>query len=161
MKNGRRFFLLFSFSVLFAVLFTASFSEAQEKFGLGVILGDPTGFSAKGKIGPEAWLDGVVTFSSGPASTYYLSSDYIKERPHLFRLDQQTVDLTYGIGLRIYESGKSNDRKFHVGPKVPVGLSTKFRDPSVEIYVEASFIMDVAPSTSGDVDGGIGFRYWW
>lgn len=141
-----------------------TWAQAQEKFGIGIVLGDPSGITAKMHLN-RGYLDGVFAYSSGPAKTYYLSSCYLLEKPKINSVDGHALDLYYGIGVRIYEADYdrdrfSRDRRTYIGPKIPLGILTKFKDPSVEVYGEIAFIMDLVPSTGGDIDAGIGARYW-
>ena len=163
MKFIGRYFLFSSTLILVTVIGWASWGQNKRNpspVGLGLILGDPSGVSMKTKLQDGQALDGLVSYGSGPASTYYLAGSYQFEKPSALHFGKQPVDFYYGLGIRIHESGPSNDRKLHLGPKVPAGLSIKLVDTAFEVFAEAAFVLDITPSTSGDIDGGIGARYW-
>ncbi len=145
------------------LLTTSSFSKSVQisGFGLGAMIGDPTALSFKGHLGESKYFDAALAFNTGPADAIYLHGDYLIEKQDHFQIDNESLNLYYGIGARLYVADtKKNDDEVHFGPRVPVGVAYNLKDPSVEFFGEISAIVNIIPETDVDIDLGIGARYW-
>jgi hypothetical protein len=60
-----------------------------------------------------------------------------------------------GVGGRVVFSDDAT-----IGVRVPLGLDYMFSNAPVDIFVELVPILNLAPSTDFDFNGGIGARYW-
>ncbi len=136
-------------------------AEAQNQsggnFGIGVILGEPTG------ITPKIWVSGSTSFAAGVAwsfsgnNTMHLHLDYQQHNFNLIRVEKGTMSLYYGIGGRILFRENRDDK---VGIRFPLGLNYQFADAPIELFMEVAPVLDLAPSTDFSANGGIGFRYF-
>ncbi len=146
---------LLSSLILAALILGAPLSAASgQKFGAGIIIGEPTGISLK-------YLD----FASGIAWSlqnhlhihldYWIYSATIKN----------PVDWFIGAGVKFrYMTNDSKDRNkndnaFGFGFRIPVGVQW-FVIPKVEIFAELVPGISLFPGTDFDIDGGIGARYY-
>ena len=130
--------------------------SAQEKgFGLGIILGQPTGVSGKLWTSGENAFDFAAAWSFSKDGNLLLQADYVW---HIFRLipvSSGKLPFYVGVGGRVVFSDEAT-----IGVRVPLGLDYMFSNAPVDIFVELVPILDLAPSTDFDFNGGIGARYW-
>ncbi len=127
---------------------------------LGVILGDPTGLSAKIDLGRNEAFDGAFSWSTGSRSGTQIHVDYLKFRPESIEAGDSFLDVYYGIGARLISLDHGDNRgKIAFGPRAPIGLKYELKDPSVEFFGEIALILDLTPATDADVDLGVGARY--
>ncbi len=137
------------------ILFQLSLVGQDKNFGLGIILGEPTGISAK------LWTSGVNAFDFGAAWSFrgeghlLLQADYVWHMFHLISVSSGRLPFYIGIGGRVILSDDPL-----VGARVPVGLDYFFADAPVDIFIEIVPILDLVPSTDFDLGGGIGARFW-
>jgi hypothetical protein len=137
------------------ILFQLSMNAQDKNFGLGIILGEPTGVSAK------LWTSGDNAFDFGAAWSFkgdghlLLQADYVW---HIFRLipvSSGKLPFYVGVGGRVVLADDPL-----IGVRVPLGLDYMFSNAPVDIFVELVPILDLAPETDFDFGGGIGARYW-
>lgn len=138
---------------------TSAFAGNGE-FLLGGMLGDPTGVTGKFDLSETESIDGGIAWSSGTRTGFQMHGDYLRIQPQRFSAGDAMLDFYYGIGARLVgiDTGEHKGR-VSFGPRVPVGLKHEIEDPSVEFFGEVAVVLDVAPSTSADVDIGVGARY--
>jgi hypothetical protein len=161
--------------ILFATLLgLCSFTvQAQSSgFGLGIVLGEPTGLSAKTWTGDgNAFAFGLAWGGWGRGGYFHAHADYLFHNYSLFNISQGRMALHYGPGLRLRTWGGdrywSNGRYYEsrgghtrLGIRFPVGLTYMFDGAPVDIFLEAAPALDLVPGTSFDVNGGLGFRYY-
>ena len=144
---------LVQISVVFLVL-SLSNTYAQKDFGIGIILGDPTGLSAKLYTGSNNAFDFAAAWSFKGPGHLLLQADYVWHSS-LSRTSSGLFALYYGIGGRIIFSDDPN-----VGVRIPVGIDYIFSNAPVDIFLEVVPVLDLIPSTDFDLNGGIGVRFW-
>lgn len=145
---------LFSFLLLASVERVYSQTSGGD-FGLGIILGEPTGISAKYWVQGNHALDAGLAWSFGPNSRFHLHTDYLIHRFDLIQVDSGRLPFYYGIGGRI-DLGQSGK----IGVRIPVGLSYYLPNDPFEFFFEIVPILDIAPKTDFSGNGGIGVRYY-
>lgn len=154
--------------IFFVCLFTSLISQAEKKFGAGIVLGEPTGFTVKYLLGNQNAIDGALSFLG--SNSLYLHSTYLKLMPRAFNIDKQQVNWYYGLGGRLlnheyyhWHEGKYYDARgshTHIGVRAPVGLNLLFASSSVEAFGELSLTMDIVPLTSMYINLALGGRYY-
>jgi hypothetical protein len=141
-----------------AVLVICSSAAPQESgFGIGAILGEPTGLTVKWWVGRSAAMDAAAAWSLGRRSALHLHLDYLLHNFNLFRVETGRLPLYYGIGGRIKFRDDDDD---NVGLRIPVGMDYLFRGAPFDIFLEIVPLIDLIPSTDFDMNGSIGVRYW-
>lgn len=133
------------------LILLCNFALAQSSgFGLGVIIGEPTGISTK------IWLQQNTAISSGAAwsfrgddSALNIHVDFLL---HNFEGSFRTY---YGIGGRMKFS---DDRR--VGIRIPVGAIFLLAKSPVDLFVEIVPLLDLTPKTQFDLGGALGFRFY-
>jgi len=138
--------------VLFSVV-----ARSQEKgFGLGIILGEPTGISAKKWLDDKSALDGAVAWSLVTPSSFHLHIDYLYHKFNIFDVQKGKLPLYFGIGARI-RIGDVEDR---LGIRIPVGICYIFEQSPLDIFFELGPVLDLTPATRLRLTGSIGIRYF-
>ena len=135
--------------VVFLVI-SLSATYAQGNFGIGVILGEPTGLSAKLYTGSNNAFDFAAAWSFKGNGNLLLQADYVWHSSLA-----RELALYYGIGGRVIFQ---NDPL--VGVRIPIGLDYRFSSAPIDIFVELVPILDLIPSTNFNLGGGIGIRFW-
>ncbi|MBE0479179.1 DUF3996 domain-containing protein [Candidatus Aerophobetes bacterium] len=136
-----------------AAFFFSSTAGAQEKgFGIGIILGEPTGICFKKWMDENTAFAGAVAWSLFHPSALHVHLDYLFHR----RVQRESYFFHYGIGGRIkFEEGESR-----IGVRIPLGITYPFQGTTVDMFVEISPLLDLAPATEFGVNAAIGFRYF-
>ncbi len=143
------------FAVL-CVLTLVSFSVGQERgFGVGIILGEPTGISAKGWVSSRNAIDAGLAWSFREKAHFHLHADYLWHFPDVIRAPQQFTLFT-GIGGRL-AAGKG-DGIF--GVRIVGGVAWLPRNAPFDLFLEVAPIFDLIPATELRANAGIGVRYF-
>jgi len=128
-------------------------------FGLGVIVGEPTGVSWKIWTGGRNALAGAVAWSFGRRDAFHLHADYLFHNYRLFPDSKRRLSFYYGLGIRFLFHEKEEDTT-GIGVRFPLGLEHIFRTPSLGIFAEIVPILDLSPGTDFDLNAAIGFRIY-
>jgi hypothetical protein len=146
---------------LFLVLFLLIFGGGSEllycsnNFGLGIIVGAPTGVSVKYYFNEKNAIDIGIGWSFSK-EVVRLHFDYLF---HFSNLIKDTIDfpfvLYFGGGVKFLFS---NDIK--IGFRVPVGLLYNFKKQPIDIFIEVVPVLDLIPDTDFNLDAAIGGRYY-
>lgn len=146
--------------VFLALIVTVLCSNAAAQdsgFGLGFILGEPTGMGAKLWVAKSVAIDGAFawSFATGDEEkgAFHLHTDCLL---HNFEGRLRTY---YGIGARI-KFGDRFDGERRVGVRVPVGITYLFGRSPWDVFIEILPLIDLAPDTDARINGGIGLRYY-
>ncbi len=126
-------------------------------WGLGPLLGEPTGLSAK------LWLSGKTAIDAGAAWSFVdpdgfqVHGDFLFHKFDLFHVSSGELPLYFGVGGRVKFVEHGDNR---AGIRGPVGISYLIPRSNFEVFAEVAPILDVAPTTSLEWNGGVGFRYY-
>lgn len=143
------------FFVLTAV-FACTTAEAQESgFGLGVILGEPTGISGKLWIEDSKAIDGAVAWSFEKESAVHVHADLLFHSRNIVKVEMSKLLFYYGMGGRIKFEDDSE-----VGVRVPLGINYLSSGAPLDVFLEIVPLLDLAPSTDFSLNGAIGIRYF-
>ena len=145
--------------ILAAGLSSQVLCEAK-KYGIGVILGEPSGLSGK------MWRDENIAFDCGAAwsltddAGFNIHGDMLwhnwKVLDDAFDVDDSSrLPIYYGIGGRL-KAG--DDTK--LGVRFVVGASYIFEYAPFDIFLEIVPVMDVVPKTELDMNASFGGRFW-
>ena len=134
-----------------------SVTTAQNQgFGIGLILIEPTGVSAKGWVSENNALDLGLAWSFQKEGSFHAHADYLWHFPEVISSTEQFTLYT-GIGARILARRKDNAL---LGVRVVGGLAYWPRGVPLDIFVEVAPIVDLAPATELSANGGIGVRFF-
>ena len=139
--------------IIFGILFSQTAFSGP--FGLGVIVGEPTGISVKNWIGETTAIDGGLAWSFGNTDAIHIHADYLFHCMDIFKIESASFDLHYGIGGRIITT---NDAI--IGARIPVGLNHRLESAPIDFFLELAGILNLTPDTDFDITGGVGARYY-
>jgi len=141
---------------LLVALFSCTPTVAQDRgFGLGIIVGEPTGLSFKKWSGDTTAIGGAVAWSFGKKNVLHLHGDYLVHNFNLLKVEEDKLALYYGIGGRI----KIIKDESRVGVRIPLGINYIFEKAPLDIFLEFVPLLDLVPSTNFELNGAIGIRY--
>src|SRR5262245_11820038 len=136
-------------------------ATAQDSgFGLGVIIGEPTGLSMKFWQSRSTAIDLAAAWSFIDESAFHLHADFLWHKFDLIRVSEGKLPLYFGLGARVKFTDSNSDNDAKVGIRFPVGLDYLFASVPFDAFVEVVPILDVAPESDVTLNASIGFRYW-
>lgn len=137
-----------------ALLLSLSLQAQDSGLGIGVMLGEPTGLSAKIWTTRQMALDAGLAWSFSGNGYLRIHSDLLWHR-EVFEVDAGRLPVYYGIGAKLL---LASDLGF--GIRVPVGIAYYFDEVPVDIFLELVPGLDLIPGTALDLDLAIGARYF-
>ncbi|MGF1670474.1 MAG: hypothetical protein ACFCU6_08510 [Balneolaceae bacterium] len=149
-------YFLFSLLLTATIIFTSLQSHAQQRHSdreIGVVLGEPTGISFKLWRSEKSAFDGGLAWSFSDNGSLHIHGDYLLHK--WLDVEEGSLAFYYGIGARIRVTDNS---KF--GIRGPAGLQYLIQDSRFGLFFEIAPILNLAPSTDLDVNGGLGVRYF-
>ena len=138
-----------------AIVVLAGSAASQGNFGLGIILGEPTGVSAKLWLTDRTAVDAAAAWSFSDEQAFHLHADYLLHNFDLIKVSKGKLPVHFGIGGRVKFEDKSK-----VGVRIPVGLTYIFDGAPVDIFFELVPILDLAPDTEFEANAAIGARFY-
>lgn len=126
-------------------------------FGLGVLAGEPVGASAKLWLSEKTAIDAGAGWSWVDPHGFQLHGDFLFHKFNLFHVGEGELPLYFGVGGRVKFVEHGDNR---AGIRGPVGLSYFIPHSRFEVFAEVAPILDVAPTTSLEWNGGVGFRFY-
>lgn len=125
-------------------------------FGIGVMLGSPTGISAKKWLSRRTAIDGGAAWSLGKNPGLHLHADYLVHRSDLEGLVDGRSYAYYGIGGRV----KLENEDPLLGVRIPLGVTYLFPDAPFDAFFEVVPVFDVMPRTRFDLNLSVGMRFY-
>jgi len=160
--------LLFGMVLVLMMIFAKPVTAQDHGFGLGLVVGEPTGLSAK------LWTSRINAFDFGLGvavggdrishDNYYYNGE---SRLH-FHMDylwhsfsainsSERFPLYYGIGGR-YNSGGGYDGS--LGVRGVFGIAWLPRATPIDVFLELVPVFQLTPSTGFGIDAGLGIRFF-
>jgi hypothetical protein len=167
-------------TLLIGAVRTASATEVGygRRFGLGFVLGDPTGLTGKLWVGStnsidfglgfwgygfrdNCWYDGAGNahcdrygYHNGTINLDYLwQSNIVRGAAQL--------DWHIGAGGRAVWFGGCSGDCFDLAARMPVGLDLMFNNPSfIEVFFELAPAFYIVPGFGFTIEGGLGARFY-
>lgn len=148
--------LRISFLLIFGLMvFSSPNLQAQSEdpsFGLGLMIGEPSGVSIKKWFNNETAVDVGAAWSLAQNESLHLHSNLLL---HNAFANTPNLSFYYGIGGRVIFANTPK-----VGARIPLGLTYLFENIPFDLFVEAVPILDITPDVSLSGNGGFGFRYY-
>jgi hypothetical protein len=138
------------------LLMLTNLANSQEsKFGLGILVGEPTGITGKYRLSESTALDGAVAWSFNHEGSFYIHGDFLKHHFGIINISEGKMPMYYGIGGKTILSPD-----FIFGIHVPLGIAYMFDTAPLDVFLEIRPGLNLAPATDFDMSGGIGVRYF-
>ncbi|MCB0722646.1 MAG: DUF3996 domain-containing protein [Ignavibacteriae bacterium] len=151
--------------IIFATLFillasTLSFGQTNS-FGVGIIVGEPTGLSMKLRLSENTAIDGALGWSFEDKGSLHIHGDFLLHDYSLIHVDEGRLPIYYGIGgrIKLKNENKGNDDD-RIGVRVPVGLAYEFSSRKADIFLEIVPILDLTPESQVSFNAALGARYY-
>lgn len=141
-------------------------------FGLGLIIGSPTGLSLKYYLGESGHaIDAAVGQAVASDRGIHVHADYLWHPGILASEDAFDLVWYVGIGVRLldHDRGNRGEDDFHIGPRAPIGILFDFNEVPLDVFLELALILDFRSGEDGrddhdefgfDLNAGIGVRYY-
>jgi hypothetical protein len=137
------------------LLLTATAKAQNKEFGIGVILGEPTGISLKKWLGDHSAIDGAVAWSFGGVNSFHLHADYLYHNFNLFDVESGQLPLYFGAGFRFRTEPEAT-----LGVRFPVGICYIFEKAPLDIFLELGPVLNLIPDMEFWFTGSIGARFY-
>jgi hypothetical protein len=173
---GSTFCAIVVAALLFGTARNASATEVGygRKFGIGFMLGDPTGLSAKLWVGPTNSLDfglGFWGYGFDNCAAGRTPCDHFGYHAGSFHADylwqsnivrgQAQLDWHIGPGARMIWFGGCAGDCFALAARVPIGVDLMFNNPSfLEVFFELAPTLYLVPFADFGIEGALGVRFY-
>ncbi len=136
----------------------AQAADRQGDQGIGIMIGNPSGLSYNYFIDSKISLDGAFGIDQGEPDAHLTllihDFDILKQTPAFRDLDGDAA-LYFGLGPRALFADDTE-----VGLRFVAGISFFPRATPWEIFGEVAPVLRMTPNSGGDLDFGIGLRYY-
>jgi len=137
-------------------------ARTQDDFGIGIILGEPTGLSLKYWIDEEIAVDGALAWSYSENDSLQLHGDYLVHNYDVLEVDEMPV--YYGVGARLKfkdDDGRGrNENDMMFGIRFPLGITYLFEDAPLDLFFELVPVLDLSPDVDLDINAALGLRLY-
>jgi len=144
--------------VFLILLFLSIKINGQGKgFGAGVMIGEPTGLSAKYWLDDDNALDFGLAYSFVRSnSALSMHADYIYHAFDVIKSNYR-IPLYYGFGARIR---LVNDADNSLGARGVIGIAWLSDEAPFDVFFEVVPVFNLFPETALNLDAAIGARYY-
>lgn len=134
-------------------------------FGIGLIVGTPTGLSGEVRLGGNTSLDFALGLDAFEDEDTYLHVDYLVYLTDLASGRDLGVPIYLGVGGILYDHDRDFGDDLHIGVRVPFGIALAFRRAPVEIFFELAVRVvlvheDDHKHDRAGLGGALGFRVY-
>jgi hypothetical protein len=149
----------FIFVVVAVGLCLASTAQAKPRgpFGIGIIIGEPTGVDVKVFLNETNAIEGALAWSLSEDNEVHIQAEYLYHFYDWIKVKKGLLPVFFGIGGRIVFREHSKDI---IGLRIPGGLSYEFAEGLFDVFIEIVPILDLTPDTDFDLEGAFGLRIW-
>lgn len=124
-------------------------------WGLGIILGEPTGISFKTWTGRTTAIDAAAAWSFKDQGKLHVHFDFLTHNFRILRVDRGQLPIYYGIGGRV-----KFEEDIRAGVRIPVGIAYIFEGQPLDLFFEFVPLLDLAPETQFNFNASVGVRYF-
>lgn len=142
------------------LFFICGFAHANSNTGVGLILGAPSGISARHWVESDRSIEANFGWSVLSKSRLYVNASYLWNKVDVFQVKDEAFDVFFGGGLSVRTKSGTQDGELVFGPRVPVGVAYLFTDPKIELFGEAGLNVGIIPSSDIYLDAGVGVRFY-
>jgi len=126
-------------------------------FGLGIIVGEPTGIDMKFFLNESNAIEGAVAWSLNGNNNLHLQAEYLYHNYTLITVEKGQLPFFFGLGGRVVLRENADDV---IGIRIPVGLAYEFDGGIFDVFAELVPVMDLFPDTEFDFEAALGVRFW-
>lgn len=148
---------------LVLTLSTTDATAQSSGFGIGAILGEPTGLSAKVWTSDRTALTGAIAWSFREDGSLQIQGDYLihSERTgevqgEIERDIKGRLYFHYGIGGRLRDDTSDN----RISARAPLGITYASGKSPLDFFIEVVPMLDFTPETAFDLNAAVGIRFY-
>ena len=144
--------------VAITAMSVAGTARAQvSHFGLGVIVGEPTGVDAKWFLAEGNAIEGALAWSLSNDNNLHIQVDYLYHQYDWIKPTKGRIPVFFGLGGRVEFRENADDLW---GLRIPVGIAYEFADAPFDLFGEIVPLLELFPDTDFTLEGAIGARFW-
>ena len=140
---------------IISVIFTLNVFAQGSGFGIGIIIGEPTGLSGKYWLSGKSAIDGGLAWSYLNEGAFHIHADILAHSFNLVHVSKGKLPLYLGLGGRIKLAGDTR-----VGARIPLGINYHFGSAPLDVFFEVVPVLDLIPATDFDINAAIGMRFF-
>ena len=152
--------ILKSLVVFILTLISLNIYSQDKGFGIGIIVGEPTGLSFKGWLSSTSAVDAGLAWSFVNQGSLHVHADYLHHIYNVIDISSGKMPLYVGVGGRIKIKNNKSNTDDRIGVRIPFGIDYMFAGAPVDVFLEIVPVLDLTPKTDVSINGGIGFRYF-
>jgi hypothetical protein len=137
-----------------------SFARDPEGVGVGILLGEPTGFSVAYRPGGRLWADGAVAWSFPQFAQFHADACFDLADFRTADIPNTHFPAWVGAGPRLRVGSGSGYDGLNLGVRVPIAMGVWHDKVPIEGWAELVPVVGVWPKTELGIDGGIGARIY-
>lgn len=141
--------------IIATILFTFNVFSQDRGFGIGIIVGEPTGLSLKSWTGSKTAIDAAAAWSFAGEGALHLHADVLVHNFKIFNPNKGRLPVYIGLGGKVVL-----ESDLLLGARIPIGINYLFSGAPFDFFAEIVPTMNLLPSTDFDIGGGIGLRVW-
>lgn len=144
-------------ATLIIIFLSGSFIQAQPgETGVGLMIGSPSGFSAKHWLNRKNAIAAGLGFSLINDTKINLHIDYLYHLYDQFESDEE-IPVYYGFGARILTK---HNKEGVFGIRGIAGLNWFPKTERIDVFFEIAPIFVLLPEAAMDMDASLGVRYY-
>ena len=124
-------------------------------FGLGVIVGEPTGLSYKSFLTDKVAIDGALAWGFANEEALQIHFDALFHGRSLGTANGGRFPIYYGLGVRVKFEDTTN-----IALRAPLGLVLMFDTLPVDLFMEVVPMLQIDPGNDLSLDIAFGARYY-
>lgn len=128
---------------------------AEKGFGIGFVLGTPSGISGSLPLGETNAINAVIGYAVINDVNLFLQGDYVWIQAGLIPVERGSVSLYYGPGAfaRLAKNAA-------IGIRGVVGVNYRFENAPLQLFLEIGPGINLIPDTEVNAGAGLGLRYY-
>lgn len=150
-------------SVAAATTALAAAPEAHAGVGIGMFLGEPLGLTIKADLKKRTSLEfliGVDDYDEDRGRDGYGHLTFLAA-PFVARGDSVAVPFRIGLGVAVYDEGGADwGDDINIAARAPFQIAFQFKSTPLELYLELALRLELFDDLGAELDGGLGFRFY-
>ena len=132
-------------------------------FGVGIVLGEPTGLCAKLYLDDDTAIQGALGFNFYDTGIQ-VNAEYVLHPWIVQERDAFVLPFYIGPGVRFiqYDGGRDGDEHYAVGIRGVVGMLFDFKEVPLDVFLEVAGVLeyDFDEGAGAALNLGAGVRYY-
>ena len=156
---------MLKYLILMIAFCSGGYANASGDFGLGLMIGGPTGITANYKLQDDRSID--AAFGAGMGSRdLHVHSTYLVHFLNSINLDNYDFGWYIGGGARFATRDDDDDDETLFGPRGSAGLNFPIKGSNggnsyiFDAFVEFAMIINIVSDVDVDGEFGLGGRYY-